>query len=66
MFSFLEGIGNDIQNYIVDVCKLDVINTTNDREIGKMILEMTNNRYGMIKTDYKNIDGLSMLTKGTS
>ena len=60
----MDGIGNDLKNYIVDLCKLDAINTTDDLKIGKKILDMTRTRYGLIKDDYQNVDGLFMLSKG--
>ena len=60
----MKTIGNDLHNYIRDVCKLNVSSTNDDTKIGKLIMDMTHNKYGIIKENYKTVGGLTMLAEG--
>ena len=67
MYAFVEGIKKDqLKDYISDICKLDCFTNSDfcDFIIGKRIMMMTSQKYGILKKEYKHINGLIMLAEG--
>ena len=63
--SFVERLSsNDLDLYWLEVCKVDASCSKSDEEIGKSIWEMSVRKYGLVKEDYIDSNGLHMLTKG--
>ena len=55
---------DDLLEYINDICKVNSKNTNSDLVMGKRMMNMTCEKYGLIKNDYMHINGLIMLAEG--
>ena len=64
LYAFLGGLTQDeLEHYISDICQVDCY-TNNDLVIGKRIMMMTSQKYGLVPNDYTHINGLIMLAEG--
>ena len=64
LYDFVDKMTHDeLQHYINDICTVNCY-TNSDLVIGKRIMNMTSKKYGLIKKNYDNINGLIMLAEG--
>lgn len=67
LYAFVKVLTKDkLKDYINDICKLDCFTNSDfcDFIIGKRIMMMTSQKYGILKKEYKQINGLIMLAEG--
>ena len=64
LHDFVDRLKHDeLLIHINDICKVNSY-TNSDSVIGKRIMKMTCEKYGLIKNDYIHINGLIMLAEG--
>ena len=64
LHDFVDRLTHDeLLEYVIDICKVNSIANI-DLLIGKRIMKMTCEKYGLIKKDYTQINGLIMLAEG--
>ena len=64
LYAFLGGLTQDeLEHYISDICQVDCY-TNNNSVIVKRIMRMTSQKFGIVKNDYNQINGLIMFAEG--